>query len=126
VAELLRRCTWTLASDVDIDHRVALSEAWASGARSWTSTDRRKFANDLTWGGSLEAITDNVNSSKGDRDPAEWMPPLASQHCQYVLQWIQVKYRWRLTVDSTEKAAMLDVLQGACRERQITVPPRAR
>ncbi len=105
---------------------MPLAEAWDSGARSWTTARRRAFANDLGDGRALVAVTDNVNQSKGDRDPAEWMPPLASQHCQYVLQWIQVKYRWRLTVDSTVKAAMLNVLQGACRERQITIPPRAR
>jgi uncharacterized protein DUF1524 len=69
--------TWTLASDVDIDHRVALKEAWESGARSWSAADRQRFANDLGFGATLEAVTDNVNFSKGDRDPAQWLPPLA-------------------------------------------------
>jgi len=116
----------THVSDVDVDHRVALAEAWVSGARSWSSTDRRRFTNDLGWAGSLETVTHEANKAKTAHDPAEWLPPLASNRCTYVLKWIQVKYRWRLTVDSTEKAAMLNVLQGACRKRQITIPPRAR
>jgi hypothetical protein len=62
-------------------HRVALEEAWESGARHWSATDRRRFANDLGFGESLEAITDNVNSSKGDRDPAQCLPPLRANHC---------------------------------------------
>ena len=60
---------WTNASDVDIDHMVALSEAWDSGAQNWTAAERRDFANDLAWGPSLGAVTDNVNASKSDRDP---------------------------------------------------------
>lgn len=42
--------TWTNPSDVDIDHRVALKEAWESGARSWTAANRQRFANDVAYG----------------------------------------------------------------------------
>ncbi|KAF8989806.1 hypothetical protein BDZ89DRAFT_1087354, partial [Hymenopellis radicata] len=62
----------TLASDLDIDHIVPLKEAWVSGARSWTSAQREAFANDVTRP-QLVAVTDNLNQSKGDKDPAEWM-----------------------------------------------------
>ena len=65
--------TWTAASDVDIDHLVPLAEAWDSGASGWTTAQRQAFANDLTRP-QLIAVTDNVNQSKGDQDPAEWMP----------------------------------------------------
>jgi len=118
--------TWTLASDVDIDHRVALKEAWESGARSWTAEERQRFANDLALGASLEVVTDNVNSSKGDRDPAQWMPPLASNHCNYAIRWIEVKYRWRLTMDAAERSKLGNVLHGACGDRTVTIPTRAR
>ncbi len=57
--------TWTNASDVDIDDVVAPKEAWESGAHSWSSTNRTTFANDLSYGPSLVAVTDNVNASKG-------------------------------------------------------------
>ncbi len=118
--------TWTLASDVDIEHRVALKEAWESGARHWTATDRQRFANDLTFGASLEAITDNVNSSKGDRDPAQWLPPLASNRCDYAIKWVQVKYRWRLTIDTAERSALSGILIGSCGSRSVTIPARGR
>jgi Protein of unknown function (DUF1524) len=68
--------TWIIPSDVDIDHVVALKEAWESGARTWSATNRQRFANDLGHGWTLEAVTDNVNASKGDRDPAAWLPRL--------------------------------------------------
>jgi uncharacterized protein DUF1524 len=59
---------------VDIDHLVPLAEAWDSGARTWSSGHRRSFANDVGDSRSLVAVTDNVNQSKGDQDPAEWLP----------------------------------------------------
>ena len=118
--------TWTLASDVDIDHRVALKEAWESGARNWLPVVRERFANDLAFPPSLVAITDNVNSSKQDSDPARWMPPLKANHCVYATEWVRVKYRWRMSIDATEKQKLGAVLSGACGSRAVTVPVRAR
>ncbi|CAE6460994.1 unnamed protein product [Rhizoctonia solani] len=103
--------TWTAASDLDIDHIVPLKEAWVSGARTWTTARREAFANDVTRP-QLLAVTDNVNQSKGDKDPAEWMPPLASYHCTYVRAWITVKYYYGLTVDSAEKTALSGYLSS--------------
>ncbi|WP_103535409.1 HNH endonuclease family protein [Streptomyces sp. SM11] len=103
--------TWSAASDVDIDHMVPLSEAWRSGASSWTTTQRRSFANDLTRP-QLIAVTDNVNQSKGDRDPAEWMPPRSSYKCTYVRAWVHVKKQYNLSVDSAEKSALQSALNG--------------
>ncbi|WP_158847197.1 HNH endonuclease family protein [Saccharothrix deserti] len=104
--------TWTLASDIDIDHVVALAEAWRSGASSWTTSRRQSFANDLT-NPQLIAVTDNVNQSKGDQDPAEWKPPLTSYWCTYAKMWIHSKYQWGLRVDSAEKSALQSML-GRC------------
>ncbi|GIH08494.1 hypothetical protein Rhe02_65610 [Rhizocola hellebori] len=101
--------TWTNASDVDIDHMVPLSEAWASGAWAWTTARRQTYANDLG-GPELWAVTDNVNQSKGDKDPAEWQPSLSSFRCTYARAWIQVKYFYALTVDSAEKSALNSML----------------
>ncbi|MFJ8002697.1 HNH endonuclease family protein [Streptomyces sp. NPDC096310] len=103
--------TWSAASDVDIDHMVPLSEAWKSGASGWTTAQRQAFANDLTRP-QLIAVTDNVNQSKGDKDPANWMPPLASYKCTYVRAWVQVKYYYNLKVDSAEKTALTSALSG--------------
>lgn len=101
--------TWTAASDVDIDHMVALAEAWRSGAYAWTTSRRQSFANDLT-NAQLWAVTDNVNQAKGDKDPSDWKPPLTSFYCTYAKAWVDVKYEWGLTVDSAEKSALISML----------------
>jgi len=99
----------TLASDLDIDHLVPLKEAWVSGARSWTTTQREAFANDLTRP-QLVAVTDNLNQSKGDKDVAEWVPPLSGFVCTYVRAWVTVKHHYGLSVDSAEKTALTKYL----------------
>jgi hypothetical protein len=104
--------TWTAASDVDIDHMVPLAEAWRSGAWAWTTAKRQSFANDLT-NPQLWAVTDNVNQSKSDQDPSTWKPSLTSFWCTYAKAWIDVKYEWALTLNSTEKTALTTML-GHC------------
>ncbi|MGH3433557.1 MAG: HNH endonuclease family protein [Thermocrispum sp.] len=104
--------TWSSPSDVDIDHIVALAEAWRSGASGWTTARRESFANDLS-GPQLIAVTDNVNQSKGDRDPTAWKPPRASAHCAYSKFWIHTKHRWGLHLQSGEKSALQSML-NAC------------
>ncbi|GGT26936.1 HNH endonuclease family protein [Streptomyces purpureus] len=104
--------TWTAASDLDIDHVVALAEAWRSGANSWTTSKRQQFANDLTRP-QLIAVTDNVNQAKSDLDPAEWLPPRTAYRCTYARMWVHVKHSWGLSVDSAEKSALQSVL-NAC------------
>lgn len=103
--------TWTAASDVDIDHMVPLAEAWRSGASRWSTGEREQFANDLDVA-QLLAVTDNVNQSKSDRDPAEWMPPLAGYHCTYASMWVWVKHTYDLTADEAEKSALESTLSG--------------
>jgi hypothetical protein len=111
---------WTDPADLDIDHFVPLAEAWDSGARNWTSAQRQSFANDLGDARSLVAVTDNVNQSKSDQDPAEWIPSLASVRCRYVTEWTAVKTRWALTVDTAEKSA-LTTYANACTNSTVTV-----
>ncbi|MEV0599537.1 HNH endonuclease family protein [Streptomyces sp. NPDC050315] len=103
--------TWTQSSDVDIDHMVPLSEAWKSGAADWTTDRREQLANDLTHA-QLLAVTDNVNQEKGDQDPAEWLPPTASYHCEYARMWVWVKHEYGMTADSAEKGALKKILDG--------------
>ncbi|HIW63010.1 MAG TPA: proprotein convertase P-domain-containing protein [Candidatus Stackebrandtia excrementipullorum] len=107
-------------SGIGIDHFIPLAEAWDSGAHSWTDDKRRDFANDLGDERALVGVTTSSNSSKGDRDPAEWMPPNPDATCRYVTEWVAVKTRWGLTVDDTEKAALTD-LAGDCPNEDITV-----
>jgi hypothetical protein len=112
-------------SQLDIDHMVPLAEAWGSGARRWTTSVREAFANDVGYSRSLIAVTASSNRSKGDQDPAEWLPPRAAYRCTYISDWIAVKWRWRLTVDSREEGA-LRVLVTSCGNPRVTVPTRAR
>lgn len=112
--------TWTDPADLDIDHMVALAEAWDSGARSWTSAQRQSFANDLGDARTLAAVTDNVNQAKGDRDPAEWMPSVSAVTCRYITEWTAVKTRWGLTVDSAEKSALTSYA-ASCTNSTVTV-----
>lgn len=112
------RQTWTDPSDVDIDHMVPLAEAWDSGARRWKPRARTRFANDLRDRRSLVAVTDNVNQSKSDRDPAGWMPDHG--RCRYVREWVAVKHRWRLRVDRAEKRVLRN-LSGSCDNDRIRV-----
>jgi hypothetical protein len=98
--------SWSDRGRVDIDHVVALKEAWDSGAHAWSTERRTQYANDLSDRRTLIAVTDSVNQSKSDKDPAQWMPPLASYHCTYLTSWVAVKARWGLSMDSSERNAV--------------------
>ena len=89
-------------SMMDVDHVVPLKEAWQSGAWQWAKSARRAYANDLTDSNHLFAVSARVNRAKGDRDPAEWLPPNALFRCRYIEIWIAIKFRWGLAVDPTE------------------------
>ncbi|HEY7595683.1 MAG TPA: HNH endonuclease family protein [Actinophytocola sp.] len=101
--------TWHASSDVDIDHVVPLADAWRTGASSWTTAQRQAFANDLS-NPQLIAVTDNVNQSKGDQTPATWKPPRTAYWCTYAKMWIHVKYRYSLTINSTEEDQLYRML----------------
>jgi len=100
--------TWTRASDVDIDHVVALGEVWRSGGWKWSAARREAYANDLGVPWTLRAVTDTVNQAKSDDDPTNWLPPLESANCVYLTDWVAIKIRWQLSVDSEERQAIRD------------------
>jgi len=108
---------------LQIDHRVPLEEAWASGAWRWTQATRDRYSNDLGYSASLLAVTVHENESKGAQEPSEWMPALSSQRCSYIRSWIGVKYRWRLSVDAAEKSYLARQLRGC--NPMMAVPRRA-
>lgn len=116
---------WTDPGKVQIDHLVPLSEAWASGARGWTSSRLVAFGNDLGYPWSLNAITGTLNASKGDGDPADWLPPLSGVRCAYAIRWMKVKFRWGLSIDTAERSALARLLSGTCGERLVSLPARA-
>lgn len=101
----------TDAGDLDIDHVVALAEAWRSGASSWAPERRLAYANDLE-PDTLVAVTRAANAAKSDRDPASWQPSDPGARCRFAIAWTAVKVRWGLTADAAEVAALRSVLGG--------------
>ena len=93
--------------EVQIDHVVALSNAWQTGAFKLTLEKRTAFANDPE---NLLAVKGTLNSEKGDGDAATWLPPLKSYRCTYVSKQIAVKAKYGLWVTAPEKAAMKSIL----------------
>ena len=110
---------------MDIDHMVPLAEAWASGAFKWSASTREAFANDLGYSRSLIGVSASSNRSKSDKDPYLWMPPKGAFACQYVDDWIAVKYRWGLSVDSTERADLLRKIVNCGKRAYLATPPKA-
>ncbi len=105
------------SSTLDIDHMVPLSEAWRSGAWKWSPAQREAFANDLTDLRALVAVTASLNRQKSDQDPSTWLPPV--DKCTYVSNWIAIKVRYSLTVDTAEANA-LTTLVATCNITSIT------
>ena len=92
---------------VQVDHVVALSDAWQKGAQRWSTSTRTAFANDPL---NLLAVDGPTNQRKGDGDAATWLPPRKAVRCQYVARQVAVKARYALSVTVAERDAMVRVL----------------
>ena len=103
------------SSEIQIDHSVALSNAWQTGAFKLTADQRKAFANDPL---NLLAVKGKLNSQKGDGDAATWLPPLKSYRCDYVSQQIAVKMKYKLWFTAPEKEAMIRILK-TCPEKAL-------
>ena len=101
--------------EVQIDHVVALSNAWQTGAFKLTLKERTAFANDPL---NLLAVKGRLNSQKGDSDAATWLPPLKSFRCDYVSRQIAVKLKYKLWFTAPEKEAMIRILKS-CPEKAL-------
>ena len=107
---------------VQIDHVVALSDAWQKGAQQWTASGRTQFANDPL---NLLAVGRRSNDAKSDGDAATWLPPNKVFRCAYVARQVAVKHRYHLWVTSAEKAAIGRVLATCPTQKLPTVGPIA-
>jgi len=101
--------------EVQIDHVIALSNAWQTGAFKLNVVQRTALANDPM---NLFAVQGRLNSQKGDGDAATWLPPLKSFRCAYVAQQIAVKAKYSLWVTAPEKEAMTRILT-ACPKQML-------
>jgi hypothetical protein len=108
---------------VQIDHVVALGDAWQKGAQSWDDVRRTAFANDPL---ELLAVDGSTNARKGDGDAATWLPPRKAYRCAYVARQVAVKYTYGLWVTQAEHDAIARIL-ATCPGQQLpagsAVPP---
>jgi hypothetical protein len=102
---------------VQIDHVVALSNAWQTGAFKLSPEARKAFANDPL---NLLAVNGSLNEQKGDGDAATWLPPLKSYRCSYVARQVAVKKKYGLWVTPAEKEAIVRILT-TCPKQSLPV-----
>lgn len=95
------------SNSVEIDHVVALADAWYKGAREWDPQRRLDFANDPR---NLLAVSPQANFDKAFRDAASWLPPNEPFRCDFVARQVEVKTAYGLWLSAKEKRAMADVL----------------
>lgn len=103
------------SSKVQIDHIVALSDAWNSGASHWNESELRAFGNDPY---NLAAVDGTANTQKSNSSADEWLPANAAARCLYVATQVGVKEHYALTVTQTEAQKMREVL-GSCPTQSI-------
>jgi hypothetical protein len=113
---------------VQIDHVVALGDAWQTGAQQMSAATRQAYANDPLV---LLAVSGVLNDRKGDADAASWLPPNKAFRCTYVARQIAIKARYRLWVTPAEKSAMAGTLATCPGQRlpsaaAVAVPPIGR
>jgi uncharacterized protein DUF1524 len=108
------------SDDVQIDHVVALSDAWQKGAQQLDAPTREQLGNDPL---NLMATDGPTNQSKGDGDAATWLPPNRQFRCAYVSQQVAVKAKYRLWVTQAERDAIAGVLDGCPGQALPADPP---
>lgn len=100
---------------IQIDHVVSLKDAWQKGAHAFSLQRRVELANDPL---ELIAVDGRANQQKSDGDAADWLPSYMPFRCQYVARQIAVKYKYALTITSTEKEAM-DTILSKCPSQSL-------
>ena len=98
-----------ISRGVQIDHVVALSNAWQTGAQNLSDDERYDLATDPL---NLVAAGSEANQDKSDGDASEWLPPNEAFRCEYVARQISVKYKYHLWLTSAEHDAMSQVLSS--------------
>lgn len=99
---------------IQIDHIVALSDAWQKGAQYLPKETRYQIATDPL---NLIAADGPANMQKGDGDAATWLPPNKAFRCEYVARQVAVKYKYGMWVTEAEKAAIAKVLETCPEQR---------
>lgn len=111
--------TYTNPRDLDVDHVVALADAWVSGAWAWADELLDRFSNDF---GNLNAIAAGENRSKSARGPADYSPTAPGARCEYLVQYATVKIRWQLSITPQDFEVVATGLSG-CEVDIVSDPP---
>jgi hypothetical protein len=107
---------------VQIDHVVALADAWQTGAQQLAADSRERLGNDPL---NLLAVDGPTNNAKRDGDAATWLPPVKAYRCHYVARQVAVKAKYRLWVTPAERDAISGILGGCPGEplpQDATIP----
>ena len=107
-----------ISSGVQIDHVVALSDAWQKGAQNLSADERYNLATDPL---NLLAVDSQANQQKSDGDAATWLPSNKAFRCQYVARQISVKYKYHLWLAQAEHDTMVDILKTCPNEPAVGV-----
>ena len=112
------------SNEVQIDHVVALGDAWRSGAAAWPDDERHRLGNDPL---NLLAVSGPLNTQKGDKAADAWLPPNAGFRCAYVVRQVEVKLTYALSVTTSERRAMAAVLSSCPGQAlpEVTPSPRS-
>jgi len=107
-----------ISSGIQIDHVVALSDAWQKGAQNISSNKRYELATDPL---NLLAVDSSANQTKSDGDAATWLPPNKAFRCQYVARQVSVKYKYSLWMTQAEYDKISEILQTCPNEKAVGI-----
>ena len=102
--------TFDMAKDLQIDHVVPLKNAYMSGAAAWSPSKRCAYANFLAADYHLLSVSGHENMSKGDKSPAEYLPPNATFDCDYIQRWLKIKMIWGMVMGPNEAQGISNAL----------------
>jgi hypothetical protein len=97
------------AGSVQIDHVYPLAAAWDMGAAQWPLAWRERFANDIAY--NLLAVDGKANQDKGDRTPADWLPPASAGHCFYAGKFLTTAQRYRLPITRADHRTLAAIAE---------------
>ena len=110
------------ADDIQIDHVVALKNAYMTGAHAWTNAKRCLYANFLGNDFHLLAVNGPENMRKSDKSPLEWTPPNKAFVCEYLRHWLEIKFIWELKLTPREVTAIENqLIENHCSTEDMMV-----
>lgn len=114
--------TYNDADDIQIDHVVALKNAYMTGGHTWNKARRCLYANYLGNNFHLMPVNGPENMKKSDKSPLEYVPPNKAYTCEYLRNWLQIKYIWDLRMTPREVNAIeQEITENHCSTEDLTV-----